>query len=39
MDQTKNDWADQIGKRISTVNIAFSAAFMAYGFLGWIVSG
>jgi hypothetical protein len=39
MDQTEHDWADRIGKRISTVIVALLAAFLAYGFLNWIVFG
>jgi hypothetical protein len=39
MDQTEHDWADQIGKRISTVIVALLAAFLVYGLLGWIVFG
>lgn len=39
MDQVEHDWADRLGKRISAVILAFLAAFLAYGFLGWIVFG
>ena len=39
MEQTKEDWADRLGKQISTVILVLLGAFLAYGFLGWIVFG
>ncbi len=37
MQQTEEDWADRVGKQISTVVIVLLAVFFAYGFLGRLV--
>ena len=39
MDESKQDRADRVGKRVSTIAIALLIALFAYGYLGWIVSG
>lgn len=39
MDEDAQDWAEQIGKHISTIVIALLAALFAYGFLGHFVFG
>ena len=39
MERNETDWADRLGKQISTVVLVLIAAFLGYGFLGWIVTG
>lgn len=39
MERIEEDWADRLGKQISSVVIVLMALFFAYGFLGWIVFG
>ncbi len=36
-DKGAQDWADRVGKHISTAAIAMLAAMFAYGYLGWLV--
>jgi hypothetical protein len=37
MEENKQDWADEVGKQVSTVLIALLAALFVYGYLGWLV--
>lgn len=39
MERTEEDWADRLGKQISSVVIVLMASFFVYGFLGWMVFG
>lgn len=39
MEGNEQDWADQVGKRISEFILGILAVFFAYGLLGWIVFG
>ena len=39
MERTEGDWADRLGKLISSVVIVLMALFFAYGFLGWMIFG
>ncbi len=39
MDETTQDWADRVGKHISTVVIALLAALFAYAYLVPLVFG
>jgi hypothetical protein len=37
MEENKQDWADKVGKQVSTAFITILAALFVYGYLGWLV--
>jgi hypothetical protein len=39
MAESNQDWADRVGRHVSTIAIALLIALFAYGYLGWLVSG
>jgi hypothetical protein len=39
MDESAGDWADRVGKRVSTIAIAILFALFIYGYLGRLVFG
>ena len=39
MEESQQDWADRVGKRVSTIFIALMIALFAYGYLGRLVFG
>jgi hypothetical protein len=39
VDESNQDWADRVGKRVAAIAIALLIALFAYGYLGWLVSG
>ena len=39
VEESNQDWADRVGKRVAAIVIALLIALFAYGYLGWLVFG